>query len=112
MASCLSGEIDCTTFAAAGDQSLSRYRFIEKAVFFPQGNCLVFEISANAFLWKMVRSLVGTLVDFEHAGKTPGDFRAALESRDRSRAGQTAPAKGLFLWDIKYTGIEAYCSEP
>jgi tRNA pseudouridine38-40 synthase len=102
MASCLSGEIDCTTFAAAGDQSLSRCRFIEKAVFFPQGNSLVFEISANAFLWKMVRSLVGTLVDFEHAGKTPDDFRAALESCDRSRAGQTAPAKGLFLWDIKY----------
>jgi tRNA pseudouridine38-40 synthase len=110
MASCLSGEIDCTTFAAAGDKSLSRYRFLEKAVFFPQGNRLVFEISANAFLWKMVRSLVGTLIDYEHGGKSPDDFRAALESRDRSRAGQTAPAKGLFLWNIEYKGTENYCS--
>ena len=102
MASCLSGEIDCTTFAAAGDVSKSKFRYIEKAVFFWSGCRLVFEITANAFLWKMVRSIVGSLVQFENAGSNAAFFRDVLESKDRSRAGMTAPASGLFLWSVKY----------
>lgn len=105
MASCLSGETDCTTFAAAGDVSQSKRRYIEMAAFFPQGNRLVFEIRANAFLWKMVRSLVGTLVDFENEGRNAAFFRETLEACDRSRAGSTAPAQGLFLWYVNYEGI-------
>jgi tRNA pseudouridine38-40 synthase len=104
MASCLLGEIDCSTFAAAGDVSRSKRRYIEKAVFFPQGNKLVFEIRANAFLWKMVRSLVGSLIDFENADRDATFFRDALEARDRSRARSTAPAQGLFLWYVDYGG--------
>jgi tRNA pseudouridine38-40 synthase len=102
MASCLSGEIDCTTFAAAGDVSQSKFRYIEKAVFFWSGRHLVFEITANAFLWKMVRSIVGSLVQFESAGNNAAFFRDALESKDRSRAGTTAPANGLFLWHVNF----------
>jgi tRNA pseudouridine38-40 synthase len=102
MASCLSGEIDCMTFTAAGDESKSKCRSIEKAVFFWSGNNLVFEITANAFLWKMVRSIVGTLVQFERNGAGAGFFRDALEAKDRARAGMTAPANGLFLWHVSY----------
>jgi tRNA pseudouridine38-40 synthase len=102
MASCLSGEIDCTTFAAAGDLSQSKFRYIEKAVFFWSGRRLVFEITANAFLWKMVRSIVGSLVQFEREGNNAAFFRDTLESKDRSRAGTTAPANGLFLWHVNY----------
>jgi tRNA pseudouridine38-40 synthase len=106
MAACLSGELDCAAFSAAGDQSRSKCRYIEKAVFFPVGNSLVFEIRANAFLWKMVRSLVGTLLDCENAGQDAGYFKEILESRDRRRAGITAPAQGLFLWHIAYRWTE------
>jgi tRNA pseudouridine38-40 synthase len=102
MASCLSGEIDCTTFAAAGDVSQSKFRYIEKAVFCWLGRRLVFEITANAFLWKMVRSIVGSLVQFESASTDVAFFRDTLESKDRSRAGTTAPASGLFLWHVNY----------
>jgi tRNA pseudouridine38-40 synthase len=102
MASALSGEIDCTTFTAAGDQSATRSRFLYKAVFYPDGERLVFEIGANAFLWKMVRSITGTLVDLESRGAGEADFRRILESRDRKLAGPTAPATGLFLWDVRY----------
>ena len=70
MASCLRGELDCATFAAAGDASKSTFRYIENAAFYPDGDKLVFEITANAFLWKMVRSLTGTLIQFEKEGKT------------------------------------------
>jgi len=104
MASCLRGEIDCATFAAAGDASLSTCRYLENAVFFTQGDKLVFEITANAFLWKMVRSITGSLIHFEKAGKDGDFFKSVLESHDRHRAGPTAPAQGLFLWDVSFEG--------
>lgn len=108
MASCLKGEIDCATFAAAGDQSLSTYRYIDNAVFYPDGEKIVFEISANAFLWKMVRSLTGSLIFFEKNGKDGEYFRKVLEAKDRKLAGPTAPSTGLFLWNVSFDGIRRH----
>ena len=102
MAMYLSGEIDCTTFAAAGDQSHSRSRYLYGAHFFPEGEKLVFEITANAFLWKMVRSIIGTLIFLEKKNTEPKEFLRILELRKRSAAGPTAPSTGLFLWDVRY----------
>ena len=108
MAACLHGELDCATFAAAGDASLSTKRYIESAHFFPQGDMLVFEITANAFLWKMVRSLVGSLITFEKEGRNAAFFEAALASADRKRAGPTAPPQGLFLWSVGFDGVRRH----
>lgn len=105
MASCLKGEIDCTTFSAAGDKSLSKFRYLENAHFFLEGEKLVFEIEANAFLWKMVRSITGTLIHFEKMGYPTEYFKEVLESRDRKLAGPTAPSTGLFLHEVKFDGI-------
>jgi len=102
MASLLSGELDCTTFSAAGDRSRSKSRYIYSARFFPDREYLVFEISANAFLWKMVRSITGTLLQYEQQKRTERDFECALRSRNRREAGETAPPQGLFLWSIEY----------
>jgi tRNA pseudouridine38-40 synthase len=102
MAACLKGERDFSAFCIPRDESLSRYRYVHGAAFFMEGGQLVFEISANAFLWRMVRSLVGSLVDFESKGLDAGHFRKVLESEDRSLAGKTAPAQGLFLWRVEY----------
>ena len=104
MASLLNGEMDCATFAAAGDQSLSTFRYIEKAHFFYEGEMLVFEICANAFLWKMVRSIVGSLLYYEKKGFDKEEFLKIIESHDRSKAGPTAPSTGLFLWHISFEG--------
>jgi tRNA pseudouridine38-40 synthase len=104
MASCLQGEIDCTTFSAAGDLSVSKHRFLEKAVFYPEGDTLVFEICANAFLWKMVRSITGSLLHYELKGKDKDFFQEILDAKDRRKAGPTAPAKGLFLWNVGFSG--------
>ena len=108
MASCLKGEIDCATFAASGDQSLSTFRFIENAVFFPDGEKIVFEITANAFLWKMVRSITGSLIFFEKSGRDASHFAKVLASKNRSEAGPTAPSTGLFLWNVSFDGIRRH----
>jgi tRNA pseudouridine38-40 synthase len=108
MASHLAGEIDFTTFAASSDVAQSKKRYIEKAVFYPQGANLVFEICANAFLWKMVRSLTGTLIQFEREGRDASFFKDALDSRDRCRAGITAPSEGLFLWHVAFEGTRRH----
>ena len=99
------GEMDCTAFSAAKDKSKSRSRYISAASFFVEGDKgdkLVFEISANAFLWRMVRSIAGTLIRLEEE-KAPVDFLAEIiKSGKRSLAGPTAPPHGLFLWKIDF----------
>ncbi len=102
MASLLHGELDCSAFAASGDKSDSKSRYLYGASFFPQGDKLVFEISANAFLWKMARTVLGTLLDLEKKGAGAAEFSRVIEGRDRCLAGETAPAKGLFLWNVRY----------
>ena len=102
MASRLLGETDFTALSSARDESLSRSRFVHEASFRWEGESLVFEIAANAFLLRMVRSIVGCILDFEAGGRDGDDFAALLASRDRSAAGPTAPARGLFLWNVEY----------
>ena len=105
MCECLHGEIDCTTFSAAGDLSPSKCRYLETARFFMEGEKLVFEIAANAFLWRMVRSITGTLIQAEQK-KMPDSYIAEiLEAKNRKLAGPTAPATGLFLWNVSFDGI-------
>lgn len=106
MACQLQGELDFTSFAHAKDPSESKFRYIYHAAFFPQGDQIVFRIVGNAFLWRMVRSLVGTLLDLGQKGAGPAEFRNILESRDRRRAGTTAPAQGLFLQKVIYDASE------
>ncbi len=106
MASVVLGEHDFSTFASAQDASESRSRHISESVFFFDEGRLVYQVAGNAFLWRQVRSLVGTFLELERDAGTPerGEalMRELLESRDRSRAGATAPACGLFLWNVEY----------
>ena len=102
----LHGEMDCSLFASPSDSALKRggspFRFVHQAYFFQQAERLVFEIGANAFLWKMVRSITGTLLFCESRGLPPAAFKELLSSGDNSRAGPTAPPQGLFLWNVEY----------
>ncbi|MCL2762337.1 MAG: tRNA pseudouridine(38-40) synthase TruA [Treponema sp.] len=98
----LVGERDCSIFAGAGDASLSRSRYIFHAAFFVEGNRLIFEISANAFLWKMVRSIAGTFLHYGERNTPPERLRDIIASGDRSLAGPTLPPQGLFLWKVDY----------
>jgi tRNA pseudouridine38-40 synthase len=102
LASLLHGEMDCSLFASPSDKSLSRFRFFNSASFFVEGDALCFEVSANAFLWKMVRCIVGSLLHYEERGFSREMVRDCLESGDHSRAGPTVPPHGLTLWHVLY----------
>lgn len=67
-----------------------------------QDDLLVFYIEANAFLFRMVRSLVGTMKEVGEGSWTVNAFEDALLACDRQRTGQTAPPQGLFLVSVKY----------
>jgi tRNA pseudouridine38-40 synthase len=98
----LQGELDCSVFAASGDLSKSSSRHIFYAAFYVENRQLIFEICANAFLWKMVRSVVGTFLHYEQQGSPPEHLRDIIASKDRSLAGPTSPPHGLFLWKVDY----------
>ena len=101
-AALLHGETDCTVFAVPGDKSHSRSRYIHNSVFWFENSMLVYEITANAFLWKMVRSITGTFLFYEEKNLCAEDLQKIILSGDRSKAGPTAPANGLFLWRCEY----------
>ncbi len=102
MAACLRGEIDCTAFSSAKDPNENRFRYLHHASFYMEGDAIVFDVAANAFLWHMVRSLVGTLVNLDKDGAPLDSMRRILDSGNRKMAGATAPASGLFLWNVDY----------
>lgn len=63
---------------------------------------LIFQISADRFLRNMVRAIVGTLLDVGNHKTSLEDFHNIIQSKDRSKAGASAPAKGLYLTKIVY----------
>jgi tRNA pseudouridine38-40 synthase len=74
------------------------------------GNTLVFTIEADRFLRNMVRAITGTLIQLGTGKLTPEEFRSIINARDRRLAGDSAPARGLFLTDIKYPANLICCN--
>jgi tRNA pseudouridine38-40 synthase len=60
------------------------------------------DITANGFLYKMVRNIVGTLVDIANGRRPPGSIKSLLKKKNRTLAGDTAPAQGLCLLEVSY----------
>ncbi|SDR20095.1 tRNA pseudouridine38-40 synthase [Rhizobiales bacterium GAS113] len=98
----LVGRHDFTTFRAADCQALSPVKTLDRLDVSRQGDEVVIYASARSFLHRQVRSMVGT-IEMAGGGRwTLADVRAALEARDRSRCGRTAPAAGLCLIGVDY----------
>lgn len=99
----LPGEHDFSSFRGQGCASRTAVRTIFRAELdapFPPLRCIT--IAGSGFLRHMVRNLVGTLVDVGRGRASPERVRELLSLRDRTQAGPTAPARGLFLWDVAY----------
>jgi len=101
-ASRLAGEHDFSAFRASDCESESPVRQVFHSGFSAAEGLWVYRIEANAFLKHMVRAIVGTLVEVG-AGRRQADTVAdILASRDRRRAGRTAPPQGLILVAVRY----------
>jgi tRNA pseudouridine38-40 synthase len=72
-----------------------------------EGDDLIYTVSGNGFLHHMVRNLVGTFLLVGKRTLSRGDFAAILSARDRSTAGATAPASGLYLVEVEYPALSA-----
>jgi tRNA pseudouridine38-40 synthase len=97
------GEHDFAAFRSARSMNHTTVREIT-GVSWRQGaeQTLVFEIGGKGFLRYMVRSLVGTVVEVGRGQRPVGDVARLLAAPDRSQAGRTAPARGLFLMKVEY----------
>lgn len=102
MASQICGVHDFATFGVPDEQSKSSIRTVYNAAFFPQGKYVIFLITGRAFLWRMVRSLVGTILELSEDGAGEEGMRKLLELKDRTKTGTTAPSHGLCLSEVVY----------
>lgn len=102
MASVLVGRHDFSCFSLEGDANVSKVRDISSSAFHLEGDTLVYTIASNSFLWKMVRTIIGTLLMLEEQGLGAREMRLIMETGSRSNAGGTAPARGLFLERVVY----------
>ena len=103
---CLRGERDFSSFRSAGSGNRNPVRRMLKAELCDPGPGLVHLVfEANGFLRHMVRNLVGTLVDVGAGKISPAEFEGILEAGDRGRAGVKAPARGLFLVEVRYEAV-------
>jgi tRNA pseudouridine38-40 synthase len=101
----LVGEHDFTSFRAAGCSARSSVRRIDSASLSERlPDLWSIDLVGNGFLRHMVRNIVGTLVDVGRGKHPPGRVADLIALRDRSAAGMTAPAHGLFLWQVWYEG--------
>ena len=100
------GEHDFTSFAAVdperGREGLSNVRRIYSSQWRRESCELIYEVRGSGFLHHMVRNLIGTFLLVGKGTLQPADLTRILEAKDRSAAGATAPASGLYLVNVEY----------
>ncbi|MDY6840141.1 MAG: tRNA pseudouridine(38-40) synthase TruA [Pseudomonadota bacterium] len=98
----LAGEHDFSSFRAAGCQSRTPIRFLERISVTRKRDFVVIDVQANAFLHHMVRNIAGALMAVGSGKQRPEWIHEILVARDRTVAGVTAPPHGLYLVDVGY----------
>jgi len=96
------GAHDFASFCAAGGSAKTSVRTISRFDVIREEEEVYLYIRADGFLYNMVRIMVGTLLEIAKGRLPRGSIPEILAARDRSRAGFTAPAEGLMLWEVEY----------
>ena len=104
------GTHDFSALCASGSSAAAHgdtVRTITGCTVVRSGNLFTISVTADGYLYNMVRILAGTLVQTGLHKRTPDSIPPLLESRDRKQAGPTLPAKGLFLERVDYPELDA-----
>jgi len=96
------GEKDFFAFMASGSDIKDTVRNVFEAKVEKNGEIITFTVSANGFLYNMVRIMTGTLLDCARGRITAEQIVRAVDTKDRTLLGQTAPACGLYLNRVFY----------
>jgi tRNA pseudouridine38-40 synthase len=98
----LLGTHDFTAFNASPELTHNPVRTITHFNLYRQNEFIILDIKANGFFHHMVRSIVGTLIEIGRGKMDYKEMKEIIESRNRKRAGYTAPPQGLFLMEVEY----------
>ena len=101
-AQALLGENDFSSFRSSACQSGHAMRFIKSIDVTAENSFVYIDIQANAFLHHMVRNIAGSLLKVGTGERPQGWMAELLALKDRTRAGPTAPAQGLYLVAVQY----------
>ncbi len=93
---------DFTSFSKVDTDTKNNLCSIQDCRWDESDHSLIFTITANRFLRNMVRAITGTMLDLGRRRMTMDDFRRIVEEKNRSAAGESAPARGLFLTTVRY----------
>ena len=105
-ASLVRGNHDFRAFTPAKGHHVRFVRAVEESAWEERGGLLVYRITANSFLYGMVRALVGTMLEVADEKRDLADFARLLEGAGRSEAGPAAPARGLTLVRVSYDDLD------
>ncbi len=96
------GRYDFSAFMSDGSDTEDRVRCVSALTVERQGDLIEVRIRADGFLYNMVRIIVGTLTEVAFGRFEPEDIPKIIESRNRAKAGMTAPPEGLYLNRVFY----------
>jgi tRNA pseudouridine38-40 synthase len=96
------GEHDFKAFKASGTSSKSSVRKILDGNVRKEGERVIIEITGTGFLYNMVRIISGTLLEVGLGKLKPENILDIIKSQDRTKAGKTLPAHGLYLLKVEY----------
>ncbi len=98
----LVGTHDFKAFMATGSKIEDTIRTVFSCSVTENGDTVTVSVRGDGFLYNMVRIIVGTLIAVSDGKISPDEIADIIASKDRKRAGATAPAHGLYLYDVKY----------
>ena len=96
------GKQDFSSFMAEGSDVTDTVRCVTNLSIEKKDNLIEIKISADGFLYNMVRIIVGTLIEVAFGRMSPDEVKGVIASHDRSMAGMTAPPEGLYLNRVSY----------
>lgn len=96
------GTQEFTSFSSSRTATSNHIRTIYRSEWVREGDVLFYYVEGNGFLYNMVRILVGTMIHVGDGKIKEADIPEIIMSKNRKKAGPTAPAAGLTLWNVEY----------